>query len=134
MCQLSLLSCCCTAGIGQYDEGGGDPASFTQSTSNPFTASVSPSVQGVPLQSFGTNLIYRDVDELHSLSAVSGGVEQGFFEGEGGCVCSWCQIWGCVTIKAVLTTRLPLGDSQPHKLQYDYASQLCDILQLEPLK
>jgi hypothetical protein len=38
--------------------------------STTFAPSSSPSVQGVPLQSFGTNLIYREVDEMHSLSKV----------------------------------------------------------------
>ena len=44
---------------------------FTQSTSNPFTSSEGiVSVEGVPLESFGTNLIYRDIEEYHSLSKV----------------------------------------------------------------
>ncbi len=59
-------------GAAKFDE---DPGSNRFSASvgsvhHPYQVSTSPSVQGVPLEQFGTNLIYRDVNELTSLNKV----------------------------------------------------------------
>jgi len=62
---------CCFFYSGQHTAAGDDRlSSSVGSVQNPFLSSTSPSVQGVPLENFGTNLIYRDVNELTTLNKV----------------------------------------------------------------